>query len=161
MIPQVLSHKCSCHIAKPSSSRLLTLLLHSHYYRHATVIVILITNNCCHYFLCQILASSGIWCVFYFLGAIFFCSFYLLNLVLAVVALSYELEIKSVSKEVGNCIWYRIDTRTGSCSFQAQFRLIISWKFRTVPNYEIQLKCSPIVTVFFFYLPIRSTRQIE
>lgn len=46
------------------------------------------------------LASSGIWCVFYFLGAIFFCSFYLLNLVLAVVALSYELEIKSVSKEV-------------------------------------------------------------
>lgn len=38
--------------------------------------------------------------MFYFLGAIFFCSFYLLNLVLAVVALSYELEIKSVSKEV-------------------------------------------------------------
>lgn len=36
----------------------------------------------------------------YFLGAIFFCSFYLLNLVLAVVALSYELEIKSVHKEV-------------------------------------------------------------
>ncbi|XP_015766470.1 PREDICTED: sodium channel protein type 5 subunit alpha-like [Acropora digitifera] len=47
----------------------------------------------------KVLASSGIWCVFYFLGAIFFCSFYLLNLVLAVVALSYELEIKSVSKE--------------------------------------------------------------
>ena len=40
------------------------------------------------------------WSVFYFLPAIFFCSFYLLNLVLAVVALSYELEIKSVHKEV-------------------------------------------------------------
>lgn len=50
----------------------------------------------------QILASSGVWCVFYFLGAIFFCSFYLLNLVLAVVALSYELEIKSVHKVVIN-----------------------------------------------------------
>ncbi|KAL9954360.1 hypothetical protein ACROYT_G041885 [Oculina patagonica] len=46
----------------------------------------------------KILASSGVWCVFYFLGAIFFCSFYLLNLVLAVVALSYELEIKSIHK---------------------------------------------------------------
>ncbi|RMX46589.1 hypothetical protein pdam_00019719 [Pocillopora damicornis] len=44
-------------------------------------------------------AASGIWCVFYFLGGIFFCSFYLLNLVLAVVALSYELEIKSIHKE--------------------------------------------------------------
>lgn len=50
----------------------------------------------------QILASSGIWCVFYFLGGIFFCSFYLLNLVLAVVALSYELEIKSIHKEVSS-----------------------------------------------------------
>ena len=51
-------------------------------------------------FFFKVLASSGVWCVVYFLGAIFFCSFYLLNLVLAVVALSYELEIKSVHKEV-------------------------------------------------------------
>lgn len=40
--------------------------------------------------------------MFYFLGGIFFCSFYLLNLVLAVVALSYELEIKSIHKEVSS-----------------------------------------------------------
>ena len=60
----------------------------------------------------------------YFLGAIFFCSFYLLNLVLAVVALSYELEIKSVHKEVipfflrhgYNCISYLSLTRLSSVS---------------------------------------------
>ena len=48
----------------------------------------------------QVLASAGAWSVVYFMSAIFFCSFYLLNLVLAVVALSYEMEIKSVDKEV-------------------------------------------------------------
>ena len=60
----------------------------------------------------------------YFLGAIFFCSFYLLNLVLAVVALSYELEIKSVHKEVipfflphgYNCISYLSLKRLSSVS---------------------------------------------
>ena len=72
-------------------------------------------------FFFKVLASSGVWCVVYFLGAIFFCSFYLLNLVLAVVALSYELEIKSVHKEVipffsflhhgYNCISYLSVTR--------------------------------------------------
>ena len=48
----------------------------------------------------QIMAAAGSWYVFYFLAAIFFCSFYLLNLVLAVVALSYEQEMKFVHHEV-------------------------------------------------------------
>ena len=38
----------------------------------------------------------------YFMTGIFFCSFYLMNLVLAVVYLSYELELCSEEKEV-NC----------------------------------------------------------
>ena len=36
----------------------------------------------------------------YFMTGIFFCSFYLMNLVLAVVYLSYELELCSEEKEV-------------------------------------------------------------
>ena len=48
----------------------------------------------------QIMAAAGSWYVIYFLVAIFFCSFYLLNLVLAVVALSYEQEMKLVGREV-------------------------------------------------------------
>lgn len=40
------------------------------------------------------------WYVFYFVITIFFCSFYLLNLVLAVVYLSYEKELHSLEQEV-------------------------------------------------------------
>ena len=40
------------------------------------------------------------WYVFYFVITIFFCSFYLLNLVLAVVYMSYENEMQSVEQEV-------------------------------------------------------------
>ena len=50
--------------------------------------------------LLQVIAAVGAGYVPYFIAAIFFCSFYLLNLVLAVVALSYEQEIKSVVNEV-------------------------------------------------------------
>ena len=39
--------------------------------------------------------------MFYFVITIFFCSFYLLNLVLAVVYLSYEKEMQSIEHEVG------------------------------------------------------------
>jgi predicted metallopeptidase len=46
------------------------------------------------------IAAVGAGYVPYFVAAIFFCSFYLLNLVLAVVALSYEQEIKAVVHEV-------------------------------------------------------------
>ena len=42
------------------------------------------------------------WYVFYFVITIFFCSFYLLNLVLAVVYLSYEKEVQSIEQEVGD-----------------------------------------------------------
>jgi len=41
-----------------------------------------------------------VWYVFYFVITIFFCSFYLLNLVLAVVYLSYEKELHSLEQEV-------------------------------------------------------------
>ncbi|XP_031569259.1 sodium channel protein 60E-like, partial [Actinia tenebrosa] len=47
----------------------------------------------------KIIAAVGAGYVPYFIAAIFFCSFYLLNLVLAVVALSYEQEIKAVVNE--------------------------------------------------------------
>lgn len=46
------------------------------------------------------IAAVGAGYVFYFICAIFFCSFYLLNLVLAIVALSYEQEIRAVVHEV-------------------------------------------------------------
>ena len=46
----------------------------------------------------------GIWYVFYFVITIFFCSFYLLNLVLAVVYLSYEKELQSLEHEVSEII---------------------------------------------------------
>ena len=36
----------------------------------------------------------------YFVPAIFFCSFYLINLAVAVVALSYEREMRSLEQEV-------------------------------------------------------------
>ena len=38
--------------------------------------------------------------MFYFVIGIFFCAFYLMNLVLAMVYLSYEEELSSVEKEV-------------------------------------------------------------
>lgn len=50
----------------------------------------------------QVTKALGVWYVFYFVITIFFCSFYLLNLVLAVVYLSYEKEMQSVEQEVGD-----------------------------------------------------------
>ncbi|KXJ05965.1 Sodium channel protein 1 brain [Exaiptasia diaphana] len=47
----------------------------------------------------KMIAAVGAGYVFYFICAIFFCSFYLLNLVLAIVALSYEQEIRAVVHE--------------------------------------------------------------
>lgn len=40
----------------------------------------------------QVIATKGLWYVFYFLFVIFLGPFYLINLVLAVVSLSYEQE---------------------------------------------------------------------
>lgn len=48
----------------------------------------------------QVVKAVGVWYVFYFVITIFFCSFYLLNLVLAVVYLSYETELQSLEQEV-------------------------------------------------------------
>lgn len=48
----------------------------------------------------QVVQAVGVWYVFYFVITIFFCSFYLLNLVLAVVYLSYEKELQSLEQEV-------------------------------------------------------------
>ena len=48
----------------------------------------------------QVVKAVGVWYVFYFVITIFFCSFYLLNLVLAVVYLSYEKELHSLEQEV-------------------------------------------------------------
>ncbi|RMX45224.1 hypothetical protein pdam_00020953 [Pocillopora damicornis] len=47
----------------------------------------------------KVVRAVGIWYVFYFVITIFFCSFYLLNLVLAVVYLSYEKELQSLQHE--------------------------------------------------------------
>ena len=50
--------------------------------------------------LLQIIASNGFWSVFYFLMVIFFGSFYILNLILAVVALSYQQELANLKNMV-------------------------------------------------------------
>ncbi|KAL9953553.1 hypothetical protein ACROYT_G040985 [Oculina patagonica] len=47
----------------------------------------------------KVVQAVGVWYVFYFVITIFFCSFYLLNLVLAVVYLSYEKELQSLEQE--------------------------------------------------------------
>ncbi|XP_068683417.1 sodium channel protein 1 brain-like [Montipora foliosa] len=47
----------------------------------------------------KVTKALGVWYVFYFVITIFFCSFYLLNLVLAVVYLSYEKEMKAIEQE--------------------------------------------------------------
>ena len=47
----------------------------------------------------QVLGSSGAYYIVYFLFIIFFGSFYLINLVLAVVAISYEQEVLSPQEE--------------------------------------------------------------
>ena len=43
----------------------------------------------------------GSWYVFYFMFVVFFGSFYLLNLVLAVVAVSYQQEVVAMQDKVG------------------------------------------------------------
>ena len=42
----------------------------------------------------------GAWYVFYFMFVVFFGSFYLINLVLAVVAVSYQQEVVSMQERV-------------------------------------------------------------
>ncbi|XP_068729717.1 sodium channel protein 1 brain-like [Montipora capricornis] len=68
----------------------------------------------------KIIRSSGALYVPYFIIGIFFCSFYLMNLVLAVVYLSYELELCSEEKEKEKRILLR---RTGS-TYQADRRIL-------------------------------------
>ena len=48
----------------------------------------------------QVLASMGSWYVFYFVFVVFFGSFYLINLVLAVVAVSYQQEVVAIQEKV-------------------------------------------------------------
>ena len=48
----------------------------------------------------QVIATKGPWYVFYFLFVIFLGPFYLINLVLAVVSLSYEQETAALQDEV-------------------------------------------------------------
>lgn len=49
-----------------------------------------------------VLASMGSWYVFYFMFVVFFGSFYLINLVLAVVAVSYQQEVVSMQERDKN-----------------------------------------------------------
>ena len=51
----------------------------------------------------QILSSVGPWTVIFFVFVVFFGSFYLVNLMLAVVAMSYEEEAETAGK-VGNSL---------------------------------------------------------
>ena len=51
----------------------------------------------------QIAAALGPWYVLYFMIVIFFGSFYLINLVLAVVAVSYQQETAQNADLVSNC----------------------------------------------------------
>lgn len=48
----------------------------------------------------QVHAAMGAWYVFYFMFVVFFGSFYLINLVLAVVAVSYQQEVVSMQERV-------------------------------------------------------------
>ena len=48
----------------------------------------------------QVIATKGPWYVFYFLFVIFLGPFYLINLVLAVVSLSYEQETAALQDQV-------------------------------------------------------------
>lgn len=48
----------------------------------------------------QVLSSMGSWYVFYFMFVVFFGSFYLINLVLAVVAVSYQQEVVAMQERV-------------------------------------------------------------
>ena len=55
--------------------------------------------------LLQITAAAGTWSIFYFMMVIFFGSFYLINLVLAVVAVSYEQETQAIHDRVSLCFF--------------------------------------------------------
>ena len=46
----------------------------------------------------------GSWYVFYFMFVVFFGSFYLINLVLAVVAVSYQQEVVAMQERVRNVV---------------------------------------------------------
>ena len=46
----------------------------------------------------------GSWYVFYFMFVVFFGSFYLINLVLAVVAVSYQQEVVAMQERVRNVL---------------------------------------------------------
>ena len=52
------------------------------------------------YYYPQVLSSMGSWYVFYFVFVVFFGSFYLINLVLAVVAVSYQQEVVAMQERV-------------------------------------------------------------
>lgn len=60
--------------------------------------------TCIFLYLFQILSTVGPWTVIFFVFVVFFGSFYLVNLMLAVVAMSYEEEAESAGK-VGNTLY--------------------------------------------------------
>ncbi|KAJ7374231.1 hypothetical protein OS493_007307 [Desmophyllum pertusum] len=62
----------------------------------------------------KVVKAVGVWYVSYFVITIFFCSFYLLNLVLAVVYLSYEKELQSLEHEVSEINVLHVNT-VSSC----------------------------------------------
>lgn len=47
----------------------------------------------------QTIRTSGMSCIFFFMAVIFFCSFYLFNLILAVVTMAYEEENRATRAE--------------------------------------------------------------
>ena len=58
------------------------------------------SQSYCFHSSLQVLSAMGSWYVFYFMFVVFFGSFYLINLVLAVVAVSYQQEVVSMQERV-------------------------------------------------------------
>lgn len=83
----------------------------------------------CPCFLLQVIRTSGPWNVLFFLVVIFFGAFYLLNLMLAVVAMSYEEEAINTGKVSGmssSILYIRCLDRgasSGWCFLWGNFRL--------------------------------------
>ncbi|XP_028398945.1 sodium channel protein 60E-like isoform X2 [Dendronephthya gigantea] len=67
-----------------------------------------------------IIASTGFWSVFYFLLVIFFGSFYILNLILAVVALSYQQEMANLKNKEAD--FHKLKTTSSSYSLHESFK---------------------------------------
>ncbi|XP_059725536.1 sodium channel protein type 5 subunit alpha-like [Haemorhous mexicanus] len=59
----------------------------------------LMTQDCWERLYRQTIHTSGVSCIFFFMAVIFFCSFYLFNLILAVVTMAYEEENRATRAE--------------------------------------------------------------